>query len=109
MISTTAGRQKGLILVAASAMLFSTPGLFTRSVEASGWDVIFWRGAFGIALGIVPFALIPIYSSFIYRVFYELELETLKLTSQVLAVALLMKLGAIEPTASTPKAYRVSS
>jgi drug/metabolite transporter (DMT)-like permease len=52
MINTTAGRQKGLILVAASAMLFSTPGLFTRSVEASGWDVIFWRGAFGIALGL---------------------------------------------------------
>lgn len=49
----TADRRKGLILVAASAILFSTPGLFTRSVAASGWDVIFWRGVFGIGLGMV--------------------------------------------------------
>lgn len=46
----TTNRRKGLILVAASAMLFSTPGLFTRGVAASGWDVTFWRGAFGICL-----------------------------------------------------------
>lgn len=39
---------KGLTLVAISALLFSTPGLFTRGVSASGWDVIFWRGLFGI-------------------------------------------------------------
>lgn len=39
---------KGLLLVALSALLFSTPGLFTRAVAASGWDVIFWRAAFGI-------------------------------------------------------------
>jgi len=39
---------KGLLLVALSALLFSTPGLFTRAVAASGWDVIFWRGLFGI-------------------------------------------------------------
>ncbi len=43
----TTNRRKGLILVAASAMLFSTPGLFTRGVDASGWDVTFWRGVFG--------------------------------------------------------------
>ncbi len=43
-------RRKGLILVAASAMLFSTPGLFTRGVNANGWDVTFWRGVFGIVL-----------------------------------------------------------
>ena len=41
-------RTKGLTLVAISALLFSTPGLFTRGVSASGWDVIFWRGVFGI-------------------------------------------------------------
>jgi drug/metabolite transporter (DMT)-like permease len=40
--------SKGLLLVAVSALLFSTPGLFTRSVSASGWDVIFWRAIFGI-------------------------------------------------------------
>ncbi|MBG1232817.1 DMT family transporter [Aestuariivirga litoralis] len=39
---------KGLITVAVSALLFSTPGLFTRSVSVSGWDVIFWRGVFGV-------------------------------------------------------------
>jgi len=39
---------RGLTLVAISALLFSTPGLFTRGVSASGWDVIFWRGLFGI-------------------------------------------------------------
>ena len=40
--------RKGLVLVSLSALLFSTPGLFTRAVAASGWDVIFWRGFFGI-------------------------------------------------------------
>jgi drug/metabolite transporter (DMT)-like permease len=40
--------SKGLLLVAVSALLFSTPGLFTRGVSASGWDVIFWRAVFGI-------------------------------------------------------------
>ncbi len=43
-------RRKGLILVAASATLFSTPGLFTRGVNANGWDVTFWRGLFGAGL-----------------------------------------------------------
>jgi drug/metabolite transporter (DMT)-like permease len=45
-----ADRRKGLFLVTASAMLFSTPGLFTRGVAASGWDVIFWRGLCGVLL-----------------------------------------------------------
>jgi drug/metabolite transporter (DMT)-like permease len=40
-------RRKGLLLVALSALLFSTPGLFTRAVEAGGWEVTFWRGLFG--------------------------------------------------------------
>jgi drug/metabolite transporter (DMT)-like permease len=39
--------QKGLLLVTISALLFSTPGLFTRAVEAGGWEVTFWRGLFG--------------------------------------------------------------
>ena len=41
-------RSKGLLLVGLSALLFSTPGLFTRGVSASGWDVIFWRAVFSI-------------------------------------------------------------
>jgi drug/metabolite transporter (DMT)-like permease len=40
-------RHKGLLLVSVSALLFSTPGLFTRAVEAGGWEVTFWRGLFG--------------------------------------------------------------
>jgi drug/metabolite transporter (DMT)-like permease len=40
-------RNKGLLLVTVSALLFSTPGLFTRAVEAGGWEVTFWRGLFG--------------------------------------------------------------
>ena len=38
--------RKGLLLVVISALLFSTPGLFTRGVSASGWEVIFWRAVF---------------------------------------------------------------
>jgi hypothetical protein len=40
--------SKGLQLVAVSALLFSTPGLFTCGVSASGWDVIFGRAVFGM-------------------------------------------------------------
>lgn len=40
--------RQGLLLVVISALLFSTPGLFTRGVSASGWEVIFWRAVFGV-------------------------------------------------------------
>ena len=40
--------RKGLVFVGLSALLFSTPGLFTRGVSASGWDVIFWRALFSV-------------------------------------------------------------
>ncbi|MEP6826453.1 MAG: EamA family transporter [Aestuariivirga sp.] len=40
--------NKGLLLVVISALLFSTPGLFTRGVSASGWEVIFWRAVFSV-------------------------------------------------------------
>jgi drug/metabolite transporter (DMT)-like permease len=48
MFPAMSSHTKGLALVAVSALLFSTPGLFTRGVSASGWDVIFWRAIFGI-------------------------------------------------------------
>jgi drug/metabolite transporter (DMT)-like permease len=44
----SATRRNGLIIISVSALLYSTPGLFTRGVEASGWDVIFWRALFGV-------------------------------------------------------------
>ncbi len=37
----------GVILVVASALVFSTAGLFTKGVAAGAWDIIFWRGIFG--------------------------------------------------------------
>jgi drug/metabolite transporter (DMT)-like permease len=48
MFPAMSSHTRGLVLVAISALLFSTPGLFTRAVAASGWDVIFWRAVFGI-------------------------------------------------------------
>jgi drug/metabolite transporter (DMT)-like permease len=44
------GRRKaGVALVFASAMVFSTAGLFTKGVAADAWAVIFWRGLFAAA------------------------------------------------------------
>lgn len=36
----------GVILLIASAITFSTTGIFTKGVEAAAWAVIFWRGVF---------------------------------------------------------------
>lgn len=37
-------RSSGIILVVVSAVVFSTAGIFTKSVETAAWGVIFWRG-----------------------------------------------------------------
>jgi len=39
--------QIGVFLIVISAITFSTAGLFTKGVEASAWDVTFWRALFG--------------------------------------------------------------
>ncbi|MEM8649084.1 MAG: EamA family transporter [Pseudomonadota bacterium] len=39
-------RNEGLFLVLISALVFSTAGIFTKSIEAAAWDIIFWRGVF---------------------------------------------------------------
>lgn len=46
-------RMAGIVLVAVSAAVFSSAGIFTRSVTAAAWVVIFWRGlaAAGFTLG----------------------------------------------------------
>lgn len=36
----------GIALVVLSAIVFSSAGVFTKSVEAGAWEVIFWRGLF---------------------------------------------------------------
>ncbi|MFU1477583.1 DMT family transporter [Roseovarius sp. C7] len=40
----------GLALMLGSALLFSTAGIFTKAVAASGWEVIFWRALFSAML-----------------------------------------------------------
>ncbi len=39
-------KRAGVILMLASALMFSTAGLFTKGVEAGAWEIIFWRGIF---------------------------------------------------------------
>ncbi len=48
---------RGILLVCLSALAFSTAGIFTKAVDASAWDVIFWRGISGAALTYLFLAL----------------------------------------------------
>jgi len=41
-------RVLGMILVTVSAVVFSTAGLFVKSISAGSWDIIFWRGVFSV-------------------------------------------------------------
>ncbi len=43
-------RKAGVALMIASAVMFSSAGLFAKGVSASAWDVIFWRGIFSAVL-----------------------------------------------------------
>lgn len=53
-----ARRRHGIILVAVSAVLWSTAGLFVRMAALDTWTMVAWRSAFaGITIGIV--AMIP--------------------------------------------------
>ncbi len=40
-------RRLGMLCIGASAVIFSTAGLFTGLVSADAWTVLFWRGLFG--------------------------------------------------------------
>ena len=40
----------GLVLVAGSAIAYSTAGLYARAVEVDVWTTMFWRCAFAGAL-----------------------------------------------------------
>jgi len=46
-------RMLGIILVTISALVFSTVGLFIKSVTAGSWEVIFWRGAFAVIFSFI--------------------------------------------------------
>lgn len=39
-------RAVGVLLVLVSAVIFSSAGLFVKSVNSGSWDIIFWRGLF---------------------------------------------------------------
>ena len=39
-------QRTGIVLVAISAIIWSTAGLFTKSVSADVWTILFWRGLF---------------------------------------------------------------
>jgi drug/metabolite transporter (DMT)-like permease len=43
--------RRGIMLVTASAVAWSTTGLFTRLISLDGWTMLVWRGLFG-ALGL---------------------------------------------------------
>jgi drug/metabolite transporter (DMT)-like permease len=43
---TQSGYSLGVGLLVASAVTYSTAGLFTKGVDAGAWAVIFWRGLF---------------------------------------------------------------
>jgi drug/metabolite transporter (DMT)-like permease len=44
---TASSTGPGVLLVTASAVAFSTAGLFTGLVQADAWTILFWRGLFG--------------------------------------------------------------
>ncbi len=54
-LDPTARTATGGLIVALSAVAFSTAGFFTRLIEADVWTVLFWRGLFG---GLLIFAVI---------------------------------------------------
>lgn len=47
----------GIWMMVISAVVFSTAGLFTKSVNAGSWDVIFWRGIFASLVAVVFLAM----------------------------------------------------
>jgi len=55
-ITLQSSRQLGLFLVTASAIAWSTAGLFTRLIPIDTGTMLVWRGVFG-ALGILAFAI----------------------------------------------------
>ena len=47
LLSDQGSGSAGSLVVAASAIAFSTAGLFTRLIVADVWTMLFWRGLFG--------------------------------------------------------------
>lgn len=47
----------GVLLMITSALAFASAGIFTKSVSAGAWDVIFWRGVFASSCTLLFIAL----------------------------------------------------
>lgn len=47
--ATHSPHSLGVLLVGISAVIWSTAGLFTKSVSADVWTILFWRGVFSAA------------------------------------------------------------
>jgi drug/metabolite transporter (DMT)-like permease len=55
---TAPGHRIGFALVTASAVAWSTAGLFTRLIHADSWTMLAWRGILGaLGLGLVLTAM----------------------------------------------------
>jgi len=47
LVQSAAARRKGILLMVAAALCWSTGGIFVRSVAITdGWEIVFWRSAF---------------------------------------------------------------
>ncbi len=51
--STHRQYELGVVLVVLSAAAFSSAGIFTKSVSADAWSVIFWRGVSGALFALI--------------------------------------------------------
>lgn len=84
----------GVTLLLASAVTFSSAGIFTKAVTAGAWEVIFWRGVFA---GLLTTAWIAKRGT--------LRREFLEMGQSGIAVAILMALG----TAAFIPAFKFTS
>ena len=55
---TSGERFLGIWLLIISAIFFSTAGVFTKGVSADAWTIIFWRGIFAVACGLLYLVVI---------------------------------------------------
>ena len=46
-------QKTGIFYLLISAVLFSFVGIFVKGVEASSWDVIYWRALFGVIFVVI--------------------------------------------------------
>ena len=55
---TSGERFLGIWLLIISAIFFSTAGVFSKGISADAWTIIFWRGIFAVACGLLYLVVI---------------------------------------------------